>query len=195
MQIHYAAKRGDREAVARQLARGISIDAPDEANGETPLIWAVRSQHTDTVFLRFLIEQGAKVNAISNKMETTALFEAVRSNSLEKVRFLRDAGADIHYCNSNGYSALISGVPAALEITRFLLVAGVKPDGITPWHESALSVASRESDWPTVRLLLEYGADPAPLEWTPLMRAVVLGSQEDMEAELNAGDDLTARDR
>lgn len=193
MQIHYAARRGDREAVRRHLARGVVIDAPDEHEGETPLMWAARGPKADAAFLRFLVEQGADVNAGS--ADTTPLLNAARAGSLEKVRFLIGAGADVRFRNSNNYSALTTGTPPALEVTRLLLESGAEPDGVTPWSESALSVASRESDWPTIRLLLESGADPAPLEWTPLMRAAALGGQEDLEAALLPGADLGARDR
>jgi ankyrin repeat protein len=71
----------------------------------------------------------------------------------------------------------------------------VKPDGVSSSNESALSVASRVCDWSTVRLLLEFGANPEPLEWTPLMRAIVLGSIEDVEAELEDYMGLNGCDR
>lgn len=193
MQIHYAARRGDREAVRRQLTRGVRVDVPDEHEGETPLMWAARGRRADAAFLRFLVEQGADVNAAS--ADTTPLLNAARAGSLEKVRFLVSAGADVHFRSPNNYSVLTTGTPPALEVTRLLLESGAEPDGVTPWSESALSVASRESAWPTVRLLLEFGADPAPLEWTPLMRAAALGSPEDLEAALLPGADLGAWDR
>jgi ankyrin repeat protein len=198
MQIHYAAKHGDRAAVQRQLSRGVSIDARSEASfgcgGKTPLMWAIQSPEADVEFLRFLVTQGADVNALSAE-GSTPLMEAVRAGDAAKVRFLLDSGADASFRNSNGYAALITGTPALPEITQMLIEAGAETDGETPWSESALSVAARDSDWDTVRHLLDAGADPAPLEWTPLIRAVVLGSLDEVTAELDAGGDFNAQDR
>lgn len=195
MQIHHAARRGDRDAVLRQLARGVPIDSRDGEDGVTPLVWAAGSPQADAGFLRFLLELGADVNAVGEEQERTPLLAAVTADDLAKVALLLDAGADARFRDHNGYTALICGCPAPLAVTRLLLEAGAEVDGETPWHESALSIASRVSDWPTVRMLLNAGADPAPLRWTPLMHAVVFGALEDLKAQEVTAEDLAARDR
>lgn len=195
MQIHYAARRGDRNAVLRQIAKGIPIDARDGEDGVTPLVWAAGSPQADADFLRFLLELGADVNAAGDERERTPLLAAVSEGDLAKVTLLLDAGADARFRNHNGYTALIRGCPASLAVTRLLLEAGAEVDGETPWHESALSIASRVSDWPIVWLLLDAGADPAPLHWTPLMHAAVFGTLQGLKAQGISAEDLAARDR
>ena len=195
MQLHYAARRGDRKAVLRQLVRGVPIDARAGKEGVTPLVWAADSPQADAEFLRFLLELGADVNAVGDEYERTPLVAAVSEGDLAKVALLLGAGADARFRSPNGYTALIRGCPAPLAVTRLLLEAGAEVDGETPWHESALSIASRVSDWPTVQALLEAGADPAPLRWTPLMHTAVFGTLQDLKEKEVTTDNLAARDR
>src|ERR1700733_2883336 len=195
MQIHYAAKRNDRDAVHHQLARGIDINARDENSGATPLIWAAGSAIADVAMLEYLLQQGADANAISSQLQFTALMEAVRSGSKDKVLYLLQNGADPHFRNKDGYNALIQGCPPQLEITKLLLEYGANPDQSSLSNESALSVASRVCDWDTVRVLIAHGADPRPLQWTPLLHAIVMGSDDDIRTELNDLSSMVASDQ
>ena len=52
MQIHFAAKRGDIEAVQRQVSRRIPIDSRDESDGKTPLMFAAESKHAGVSMLK-----------------------------------------------------------------------------------------------------------------------------------------------
>jgi hypothetical protein len=55
-------------------------------------------------------------------------------------------------------------------------------------------VSSNSGRFDVVRVLLAAGADPAPLQWTPLMRAIALGSHDEVAREIEAGADLSAKD-
>jgi hypothetical protein len=77
---------------------------------------------------------------------------------------------------------------------KLLLDAGVDRNGVTTYQESALRVLSRIGRFDAVRLLLDAGADPAQLGWTPLIEAVALGSLGDVEAGIRAGAPLEAID-
>ena len=61
--IHGAAAGGDIEAVKRFLANGTDVNAKD-ANGETPLDWAIQFTQTDTADL--LRKHGGKTGAELN---------------------------------------------------------------------------------------------------------------------------------
>ena len=67
-------------------------------------------------------------------------------------------------------------------------------DGQSDWKESALSVLSNKGLFEAVRKLLDHGADPAALEWTPLMHAIALGSQQAVADLLDQGAELESRD-
>lgn len=135
-------------------------------------------------------------------MSEPELAEAVGAGDLERVRALLDAGADVRYVNSRGYAVMIDVMhgrdilkdPNLLAILRLLIERGADLDAVSDFGESALSVASRVGRFDAVGLLLDNGANPEPLGWTPLHRAVALGTVDDVKQRLDAGDDLSARD-
>lgn len=135
-------------------------------------------------------------------MDKPELARAVADGDLEAIRSLLDAGADIRYVRPSGYTVLIDAmhgrsIPAddkLLPVLRLLIERGADLDSVSDYGESALRVASRVGRFDAVGLLLDAGANPAPLGWTPLHRAVALGTSADVEQRLDAGDDLAARD-
>jgi len=71
--------------------------------GWTPLHYAATSGQTEIV--AYLIEQGAKVNALSES-NTTPLMMAVRSGNIETVSVLLKNGADLQIVNNQGFTAI-----------------------------------------------------------------------------------------
>jgi ankyrin repeat protein len=148
-----------------------------------------------------LIEQLRKIRAeaaIHGPLTKAPLELAAQSGDVAKVKRLIEAGAVVRYVDSNGYAAITAAAncrwPTRIEMVRTLLAAGADPNVKSSYGESPLSVASRWGDYDIVRFLVKSGADPAVMNWTALMRAIVLGGVADVEAELRAGADLTARD-
>lgn len=132
-----------------------------------------------------------------------ALTEAVFAGDLERIQALLDAGADVRYVRPSGYTVMIDAMhgrdilkdPNLLAILRLLISRGADLDAESDYGESALSVASWAGRFDAVKLLLDAGANPEPLGWTPLHRAVALGTADDVKVRLDSGDDLSARDR
>lgn len=130
------------------------------------------------------------------------LYIALREGDPEKVMALIEAGADIHYQRQHGYNALLDAVQSRctgldsrlLELLALLAAQGVNLSAISDWAESGLRVLSLIGRFDAVELLLNAGADRTQLQWTPLMEAVALGSLEEVEACLEQGADLEARD-
>lgn len=131
------------------------------------------------------------------------LAEAVGEGDLETIRSLLDAGADVRYVRPSGYTVMIDVMHGRdilkdhrlLPVLQLLIDRGADLDAVSEYGESALSVSSRVGRFDAVRLLLDAGANPAPLEWTPLHQALALGTVADARQRLEAGDDLSARDR
>ncbi|MFN0052880.1 MAG: ankyrin repeat domain-containing protein [Planctomycetales bacterium] len=131
------------------------------------------------------------------------LSQAAGEGDLVTIRALLDAGADIRYVRPRGYTVMIDvmyGRPILedkqlIPVLRHLIERGADLNAVSDYGESALSVASRIGRFDAVGLLLEAGADPAPLKWSLLHRAVAIGSPEDVRERIELGDDLTARDR
>ncbi len=128
-----------------------------------------------------------------------SLRRALDLGELAAVRALIDAGADIRYTREHGYDALIDAVHGCdngqlLELLALLVERGVNLSGVTSYGESGLRVLSRLGRFDAVRLLLDAGADRRQLEWTALMEAVALGTLTDVQAAIDAGELLEARD-
>jgi ankyrin repeat protein len=133
----------------------------------------------------------------TNEIRESALSFAIRAGNLRKIELLLEHGADISYQRGRGYEALIDAAhqPGAelLPILELLIKRGARLNSMSDYGESALSVVSRNGRFDAVRVLLNAGADPAPLEWTPLMHAIALGALNDVTKELESHPDLSAR--
>jgi ankyrin repeat protein len=173
--LHYAAREGHTAVAALLVGAGARVDQP-EANGVRPLLLAIMNDHADTA--RFLIEHGADVNA-DDWYGRTPLWAAVDVRNVEL-----DGELNTQFADRAG----------ALGIIRLLLARGANPNartresppprmwlmqagplswvdftGQTPFLRAALS-----GDVTTLRLLLEYKADPNITTFggtTPLMAA------------------------
>lgn len=127
---------------------------------------------------------------------------ALSGGDPQRVRALIGAGANVRYKRDHGYDALLDAVhgrdvardPRLLELLALLAAHGVDLCGVSSYGESGLRVLSQLGRFDGVRLLLDAGADYSQLEWTPLMKAVALGSLADVQAALAQGPALEERD-
>ena len=130
------------------------------------------------------------------------LVTALGRGDPEVVANLIAAGANIRYKRDHGYDALIDAVhsrdvlrdPRLLDLLQLLVAHGVDLNGITTYRESGLRVLSHIGRFDAVGLLLAAGADKAPLQWTPLIEAVALGSLGDVERLASDGAALEETD-
>lgn len=113
-----ASERGDLEALKVLLDKGARINKRDFSHGTTPLMFAcqgpggeeepplfgeqMRSQEAS---VRFLIEQGAEIDAVSYT-GNTAIGNAVRRGNASIVRILLDSGAKASEALPRGQSLL-----------------------------------------------------------------------------------------
>ncbi len=205
--IHFYATQGDIQSVAQQLANGVSIEYTDDLNSYTPLICAARSEDAGSDMIRFLMKNGADVNAIEQGESEDILGENVLSCALEsgnmaKTQILLGAGADVQYKRKDGYDALIdamygqniSQTKDLISLLKILIQRGADPTGVSSYGESALLVASSRGRFDAVSLLLEAGADVTLLKWTELMFAVVLGELEEVGTLVAADGELSPND-
>lgn len=205
MQIHIYAKQGNITGVAHEVANGVDLDCIDKYAFQTPLMYAVTSPNADIDMIRFLVENGANVNAVAEndyRNQETVLSLAVNSGNLDKIKFLLNAGANINYQRPHGYDVLIDAMHGRdivnddnlLPILNFLLKKGAKVNGISSYGETALKCASMVGRFDAVELLLAAGADCQQLKWTEFMHAIVFGSVENVKSLLDKGVDLSIRD-
>jgi ankyrin repeat protein len=130
------------------------------------------------------------------------LFTALERGDPDTVARLIAAGVDVRSKNDDGYGALLVAVHGRdivrdtrlLDLLRLLVDNGADLDPISAYNESALRVLSRLGRFDAVRVLLDAGADENQLQWTPLIKAVGLGSLADVERLARENADLEETD-
>jgi ankyrin repeat protein len=189
MQMQSLVRYGKLEAVRERLARTPLDKSKDE--GEVLLSIAAGSHLAGVDMLRLLVENGANVNGVGKQLDGTPLSVAAKSGDIDKVRFLLEAGADPHLSTSSGYTPLIHAVygqsPTRPQVVRLLLDVGADPNVVTGYGESPLGTALYFSDFATLRILLDAGADMKTLGWNALMYAIAFGTVDEVQAELQGG--------
>jgi len=169
---------GRTDLVFDHVARGGSADATD-AGGVSLLQWC--AYYGDVSAIRLLIERGVPLDALGDNLDLNG---AAFHGHWQLCQFLIEQGADVN-------------LPL--------------PDtGETPLH-AALCTPNRPVFTGIVRILLAHGADPnhpttpgvdtgcfmrdvRTRAETPLHRAAAFGTGESIDALIDAGADLTARD-
>jgi ankyrin repeat protein len=187
-----------------------------EADGTTPLDWAVRGEDIETA--RQLIAAGANVNAV-NRYGVSPLSLAAGNANGDMVEILLRAGADAKAVVKEGETVLMAaartGNPKAVQllIERGAAV-NAREDRL---GETALMWAVAENHPEAAKLLIAHGADVNAVtndlkytkdrfglegvltilphgHWTPLMYAARQGSLEAAKVLVDAGADKNARD-
>lgn len=177
--LMYAAREGKIDAARLLLDAGANVNEVDK-NDISPLFMAISNNHPDMA--RFLIDKGANINA-KDWYGRTPLFAAVEMRnadmdyrSFELIQTPEDRKAMLDFIKM----LLDKGVDPNIQVTEvpplrpwmYLLggsLAWVDFTGQTPFLLASLS-----GDVSTMRLLLEYKADPKIATYggtTPLMAA------------------------
>lgn len=110
------------DIVEKYIDAGYSSSSRN-SKGVPVLCIAVRCNHVDIV--KYLIDIGADINAISEDRNNTAIMDAASAGNLELVKLLVNEGADLECQSKNGQTALILAVGHGdVEVSNFLLSAG-----------------------------------------------------------------------
>ncbi len=194
---------------------GNEVNRP-EADGTTPLHWAVRSDDLQAV--RSLLRAGADPKA-ANRYGVTPLALAATNGDAAMIEMLLKAGADPNASLQGGQTVLMTaartGNAAAVQT---LLAHGAQVDAReSSYGETALMWAAAENHADAAKALIEHGADvnarSNPLEyskdrfglegvmtilphgrWTPLMYAARQGSLAAARALVEGHADLNLTD-
>jgi ankyrin repeat protein len=169
--IMTAARTGKVDALKTLIAYGAQVNTRD-SRGQSPLMWAAAKNNADAV--RVLVEAGGDLRARTNNKQTgraaqmtvflspqptgfTALLFAVRAGSLDAVKALLDAGADLNDTLSDGESALVVATANAhWGVANLLLDRGADPNHAgAGWNALHQTVHSRRPN-------LGYTPGPVP---------------------------------
>jgi ankyrin repeat protein len=199
MKIHDCATAGNLDGVQHELAAGVAVDVRDERD-YTPLALAAASSKADAQMLQHLLDAGANANALVGDEKKFPLQLAASSGDLGKVERLLAGGANVNLTSAAGYTALVSIIYSLqdddqlLPVAKVLVDSGADLDLASEYDESPISVAAFQGRFRVVQFLIDAGADPLPLRWTPLARAIALGSVADVQHTLD-GNTISYRDR
>ncbi|KAK1705412.1 ankyrin repeat-containing domain protein [Colletotrichum lupini] len=162
--LHIAARDGHIEILRCLLDTGAQSNLASCHWQETPLWLACESGRLEIAQL--LYEMSPEALELPSYDGKTPLMVACEDGNLQLVQFLLEKGADITARCSMGASCVCSTVSedngAAYKIIDLSLQHGLGIDDVvSSTGFTVLGEACRAGDIPTVRLLLDKGADPA----------------------------------
>ena len=176
-----AARAGNPDAVRALAEAGADLNAKD-ARGQTALMWAAARNNAEAI--KALVQSGADLkvrtnnpaggggrgNSVFNSPAPTgftAFLFAVRSGSVDAVRALLDAGADVNDTLSDGESALVVATANAhWQVASLLLDRGANPNAAgAGWNALHQTVHSRRPN-------LGYTPGPVPTGNTDSLEVV-----------------------
>jgi ankyrin repeat protein len=206
--LHELVKRNDMNGLdslfaSENFSRDFDVNAYDRV-GYTALMHSVMNPDGNPLLVKSLLAHGADVHMESHGRYSSqsVMSLALGGGSPAIVILLLQAGANIHYRREENYGALLDAVhnrdifsdQRLIELLKLLTKNKVELSDVTSYSESGLRVLSRLGRFDAVGLLLDAGADFGHLEWTPLMRAVALGTLDEVKREVEAGASLEDRD-
>jgi ankyrin repeat protein len=147
-----ALRGGDHRAVARLVAAGADVNAPDES-GATPLMYA--AAFSTLADLRLLVDHRADVNA-ANANGSTALMWA--AGDAAKVRFLLANGAAVNARTKDGTTALLAAARhRKIDGMRALIARGADLEVRTTAGADVQGALASRDDGDLDRVLAQLG--------------------------------------
>ncbi|GLB44417.1 putative DHHC palmitoyltransferase family protein [Lyophyllum shimeji] len=194
--IFVAAQRGDVELIRQLIESGRAKATDRDDQNITALHWASINAHLPAC--RYLLEQGADVDALGGDLVATPMQWAARNGYLYVIQLLIAHGADPTIADSQGYNSLhLVTHSSNIMPLLYLLHQPINVDSRDAQGHTSLMWAAYQGDGLSVELLLKHGADPnakddaglSPLHW-----AVVRGNRMIIRKLIENGADLTAKD-
>lgn len=158
-QFASAIERANLAAVKALIEAGAAADTPIEygPNTTTPLIKAAWEGRT--AIAKYLIEQGAKVNATSSDGADTPLSQAATRGHDDLIELLLKSGADAKTKNKDGYTAFTAALfNGQMDAADMLLAAGADVNNTDTYGITPLMTASSICNPESLRYLVGKGA-------------------------------------
>ncbi|EXJ87015.1 hypothetical protein A1O3_03972 [Capronia epimyces CBS 606.96] len=195
--IMQCARIGALEYLQKMFQSGkYSANYQDE-EGITPLHWA--AINNQFAVCKYLLEQGADVNAKGGESNATAVMWASQRCHFYIVNLLLQNGADPLLTDGQGYNILhLATIDGNALLLTLLLHQSIPVDTPDPQGHTSLMWAGYKG-WPAcVDLLLRWGADVNAADdngFTPLHWALVKGSKPCLDRLIEYGADRFAKTR
>ena len=134
-----------------------------------------------TKYLMLLVSHGASVN-IPDCCSVTPLIRAVRNSDKNAVRYLIQAGADVHYQDINSQTVMMHAIKehAGKEILTMLLEAGVDSTVVDECGYTALHHAVSANNVSGLKVLLSFKISPNLLPNASKVHALFLADKSNI---------------
>lgn len=153
--LHWAALRGDLNAVELLLEAGADVHASDGLNC-TPLIHAVSSGSLRMVEL--LLLRGAMVNAANDRGETSLHHAARHTDDLDIVKTIVRAGARVDQKNSLGNTPFAwAAIMNRVAVGKYLLECGADRHSMNENGDTPLQETIHQHSHDFLQMLLDCG--------------------------------------
>lgn len=186
--IWSAAGAGDLAAVTRAIAGGADVNAVDDENGRTPLMYAAESGKVEVV--KILIDAGAEVSKASRR-GGTPLGMAAQAGRVEVMRYLVSRGADPNAAVPPAMVPLAYAASAGkIDAMRALIELGADVNRANQGGWAPLMHASQWGPAESVKWLVEHGAKIEQRDergMSPLCYAASRGRVENIQYLLSKG--------
>ncbi|KIN97751.1 hypothetical protein M404DRAFT_31962 [Pisolithus tinctorius Marx 270] len=189
---HCGSAGGDLSAIRELVKSGKATVNDRDSQNLTPLHYA------QLATCRYLIEQGAEVDAVEGDLQATPLQRAARNGHLCVIHLLISRNADPNFTDTQGYNALyLVTHSSSVMPLLYLLHQPVNVDSRDMQGHTPLMWAAYRGDALSVDLLLKHSANPdlkddvglSPLHW-----AVVRGNRAILRRLVEVGADIHAKD-
>ncbi|RKP27990.1 ankyrin repeat-containing domain protein, partial [Syncephalis pseudoplumigaleata] len=193
-----AAQQGDLATIRQLIEHGHSKIGDRDFQNVTALHWAAINCRLEAV--RYLLDQGAEVDAVGGDLLATPLHWACRKGHLSVSALLLERGANPNLRDAQGFNALHLAVHSsnAFLVLYMLYAPGeLAVDSPDTLDHTALMWAAYQGDGVSVDILLRQGASLRAVDktgFTPLHWAVSKGHDDVTVRLLKAGADVTARE-
>ncbi|THH12426.1 hypothetical protein EW146_g7710 [Bondarzewia mesenterica] len=194
--IFVASQRGDISLMRELIESGKARATDRDEQNITPLHWA--AINAQVAACRYLLEQGAEVDALGGDLMATPMQWAARGGYLYVIQLLVAHNADPNIKDSQGYNTLhLVTHSSTIMPLLYLLHQPISVDERDTNGHTALMWAAYQGDALSVDLLLKHGAntnvkDDAGL--TPLHWAVVRGNRMCIRRLIEKGAEISAKD-
>lgn len=147
----------DYREMRNRIFKGANVNS---RNGDGLPAIVIAADKGDRALIKFLLDQGAKINAVTESRGETALMRRAGAGDLDTISVLLEFGADPNLQDRTGLSALMRAASTRKHrIVKRLLDGGAEVGWADFTGRSALGYARDVRARRVIRLLEEAGAD------------------------------------
>lgn len=154
--LNYAIQKNNLDIAKLLIYANVDVEQTTKVTALPPLFYALSLGYYEMA--KLLITAGADANRARSNYQSTYFVDICRNDSVEKVRFLLENGADPNQSTTLGRVPLIYATREdRYDVSKLLLEHGAKADVGDLSNPTVLSIAVKKGNKDIAKLLLEHG--------------------------------------